>query len=157
MIEINQSRQIDCWLAPFEFAAFGLGNSVRKSGTYNRCTPRLRTHRAWTAYPSAQTRYLYASHHGCHEVSGPTTLIWTWMTHRSGSKRPIGGKVCLNKRFRTNVIQILGYPPGRGHSKATSVVNVFLRHLCVGGATVVARQMAGRNQRKKAYRRNCSQ
>jgi hypothetical protein len=65
------------------------------------------------------------------------------MTHRSGSKRPIGGKVCLNKRFRTNVIQILGYPPGRGHSKATSVVNVFLRHLCVGGATVVARQMAG--------------
>jgi hypothetical protein len=51
MIEINQSRQIDCWLAPFEFAAFRLGNSVRKSGTYNRCTPRLRTHRAVDRLP----------------------------------------------------------------------------------------------------------
>jgi hypothetical protein len=71
------------------------------------------------------------------------------MTHGSGSKRPIGGKVCLNKRFRTNVIQILGYPPWRWHSKATTIVNVFLRHLCVGGATVVARQMAGGETSRK--------
>ena len=51
MIEISQQRQFDCWLAPFEFAAFHLGNLVRTPGIYHRCTPRLRTHRAVDRLP----------------------------------------------------------------------------------------------------------